>query len=655
MKKLKYIFLSIALMAVAFGCDNGPDGYEVDTKGFLVEAFGPNPVTRLGTLQFVGQHLDRTTSVILPENIEIPASEFIEASSGSFKVTVPLECEEGYVTVNYSGKSVTLTSILTFTEAFEIYSVAPMDAGKTVLEAGDSVVVAGEYLNNVVRIVFENGVATDEDGIGYQARKELHFAVPKGAVSGLIYGEDGNGYQVYAPDELSIVQPTVSGVSPLNVRPGDEVTITGELLDQVVSVTFTGSSEIEAEDFVSQSYTSVVVTVPFDAQDGPVMCLSAAEQEIYTDDSVTITVPTSVSVAAETVYKAGLNVIISGDDLDLVTGITFSGDAAPNSFYYSDGSLYADIPYAAVDGVITLTTSAGKTVETPAIELVKPVITGLDPTELVAGESFTVTGTDLDLVTSVTLNGAACDFETTGTTSITVTTTATSTSGDVTVKAANGDSSTYGSITVTYDSVVVVTDITSSASVGESVTMKGSSFNMIEAIYFEDTKVTEYTSRSDTEMTFTVPSDLVSGTYYINFVLTTGDVEMCPMPIEVKGAVDIRVVWEGEWDLGNWNGFSDLSRNGPFYDNNIPYGTTITIEFTCDASQGWWQIEVCDPDGWPVLDCYGDSFYQCETSDETEHTFVLTDGDVDVLNARGVIVSGCYMVLTKIYVTCPVE
>ncbi len=657
MKNLRYILLSFALIAVFVACDDDPDGYHVDKDSFCIEAFGPNPVVRGDTLTFVGQKLKSVTSVVLPENEEVTSAEFIDFTANSFKLIVPMACESGYVTVYYSNNnSVTLTSMLTFSETFEIYSVAPMESSKTVLEAGDSVVVTGEYLNNVVTVGFVNGVTTDE--IGYQTRSELHFAIPKGAVSGLIYGEDSNGYQVYSSEELTIDQPAISGVSPLSVRPGDEVTISGEMMDQIVSVTFTGASAIESDDFVSATYSKIVVTVPDAAQDGTLTLETAAEQILYTSDAVTIIVPENLSVAAETVFKAGLKAVISGDDLDLVTGVTFNSEVSAD-FYYSDSKIYATIPTTAVDGVITLSMASGKTVDTPSITLVKPAITGLSATEITAGDSFTITGTDLDLVTSVTLNGAACDFTTDSSTSLTVTTTSTSTTGTVAVIAANGDTATSdATLTIVYDSYVTVTSITTSVKIGESVTMVGSNFNMIEAIYFGETKVTSYSSRSDSEMIFTVP-DVEGGTYNITFVLTTGDVETCAIAIEVAGAMTVRVVFEGEHDLGTgWsNALQSLSWMGPFYDDNIPYGTTLTVEVVCDATQGWWQIGICDPNGWSTLESSNalGGYYTFPSSDGTEITFELTDNDVDVLNARGVILAGYALTITKVYVSYAAE
>ena len=92
-------------------------------------------------------------------------------------------------------------------------------------------------------------------------------------------------------------------------------------------------------------------------------------------------------------------------------------------------------------------------------------------------------------------------------------------------------------LTVTPKTITVVSEITASVTAGENVTMKGSNFNMIEAIYLGESKVTSFVSRSDTEIVFTVPAAVVPGTYYPEFVLTTGERENSPRAVEVQGAV----------------------------------------------------------------------------------------------------------------------
>ena len=98
MKKiLKSVFASMAIFAAVVGCEKGPQGYTVDEKAVVLEAYGPNPVLRGAELKFIGQNLDQIQSVVLPVDVEIPASEFIEAGANSFKVIVPIACEPGIV------------------------------------------------------------------------------------------------------------------------------------------------------------------------------------------------------------------------------------------------------------------------------------------------------------------------------------------------------------------------------------------------------------------------------------------------------------------------------------------------------------------------------------------------------------------------------
>lgn len=562
---IKYLFAAAMAVIPLAGCD-----MEESTAGAVVlESYGPNPVLRGSDLTFIGQNFDKVTAVILPVNIEIPASQFKDATATSFKVTVPMECEPGEVSLVFDMGTVTAKTTLSYTEQFSISSVKPQDETKTVLVAGDSVVVEGEYLNNIVKFVFDKGGAVAEgEMIGVHTRRQVTFAVPMGAMTGRIYGEDANGNQVYSENELNILQPTVSGVTPLDVRPGDRVTISGSLLDQVLSVAFTGSEEaIPAEQFGSMSATSFTVTVPSDAKDGALTLISAAQQEIVTEQKIVMRVPAGLELAAENVYKPGREIVITGTDLDLVTGVKFAGgeSGVDGTFSYADGALKVTVPDAAADGALTLSTAAGKSVQTASVTMAKPVITAVSST-VVAGETFAVSGTDLDLVTEVTLGGTGCTFSVADDgKSITVTTSATSATGKVAVSTANGYSTEWPTeVEVSYNSVVIVSSLTESVAPGGTVTMQGSKFNMIEAIYVGTTKVTSYTTRTDTEYVFTIPETVASGSYNLQFVLTTGEEETCALSLEVTGTggdpelpADIMII---DYEVhGNHNGSWDNS------------------------------------------------------------------------------------------------
>ena len=537
MKKILSMAVALAsLLAVLSGCTE--DEFSTDQyvrDGVALNVYGPQPVTRGGQLRFLGSNLDRVVQVIIPGVDPITDIEVVQAGVPSeIRITVPKDGPEpGLVSlVTSDGQTLTTRTELTYSEPIEFEGFSPSSA-----RPGDVITITGDYLNLIQEVIFSDEVLVSETDFESHTRYEIRVKVPEAAQTGVIglgdidmtlpENEGLFANVITSEEELTVVLPTVTDVAPLDVRPGDEVTVTGTLLNCISSVRFAGADEIAAEDFVSRSATEIVVTVPDAAHDGEVVCVAASGIEIPTGKSVTIDLPSVTGVTATSRFKAGLTVMITGSDLDMVTGVTFAGDASAE-FTFSDrtGSITATIPAEATDGVITLTTAAEKSVETQAVTLVKPVITGFGTAEVMAGEDFTVIGTDLDLVTGVTLNGAECEFTADSDMRLTVSTVLTSSTGIVTVTAANGDSADSPSeLIVNHDSITIVTDITASAAPGGTVTMTGSSFNMIESIYLGGTKVTSYVSRSDTEIVFIVPADATPGVYTPHFVLTTGEEE----------------------------------------------------------------------------------------------------------------------------------
>lgn len=650
MKKIfNYMIAAAALLGVALSCVEGPLGYEVDEGAVVLEAYGPNPLLRGNDLTFIGQNLDKVTSVVLPVDIEIPASSFKDVTPNSFKVTVPIEAEAGEITIYYDGGKIVPVTTLSYTEPFYLDELI---ADETVVQ-GDSVTVKGDYLNNIALIGFSGAkVTVPSEEFGTWNRYQITFAIPRGAASGKVYVADANGNQVFSETDINVLQPTVAAVSPADVRPGDVVTIAGTLLDQIDVVKFTGGSDIT--EFKSVAADKLQVEVPWNVQDGVITLTSAAGGSLTTTNAITVKVPASLKVEAESVYKSGLNVVITGTDIDLVTGVSFANGVAQEDFTNAEGKITTAIPATAVDGVITLSTASGKTVTTPEITLVKPTLTGLGATEIVAGNTFTVAGTDLDLVTEVTLAGDKVDFDLDSEEQLTVTTTATNKTGKVIIKTANGTTvESESELTVTYDSFIVVNTLTSSVSVGDEVTMTGSNFNMIESIYLGEIKVTGYSKRADDEMIFTVPTTVETGTYNLRFVLTTGDEEMCALPVEVKGAITTVVLWEGSHDLGNWSSNLEiLAENFA----KVPYGAELHLEYIINESttEPWYQIKPNDKLNWnglqSVIDAFGSDVISCQPG-TTHVSFVLNDSDLDVIATAGAAFGGHLVVITKVYAT----
>ena len=277
------------------------------------------------------------------------------------------------------------------------------------------------------------------------------------------------------------------------------------------------------------------------------MAVSYAGKE-FKAGTIEAVVPTGIAVAPAPV-KAGAEFTISGNDLDLVTAVNLPG-AAKVSFALIDGALVLTVPAKAQEGEITLDMANGDQVSA-GYTLVHPTVTGIAPVELKAGETFEIAGTDLDLITGVTLGGKDVEFVATEK-QIVVTTANTSVSGKVVLSLANGETvEPTEEITLSYDSFIIVNEMPAAEHIGATVTLKGENFMMIENIFIGEAKVTQYISRSDNELSFIMPYNSV-GTYSMYFDLLSGDRETCPQSIEVLLELKYIVAWEGEMDI-TWN------------------------------------------------------------------------------------------------------
>jgi len=538
-------------------------------------SFAPNPVVRGAELRIVGSNLDKIVEVQIPG--AEPITEIEVVSSGrisEIRVVTPADgAEDASVTgpvylKDNAGNTYKSKVDLEFTEGIVLESFSPATA-----MPGDEVIVKGDYLYNVQQVVLNKGVYVTGDQITAKSRRELKFIVPSNAVTGPVTigdVDENNNPDGLIPNnipsktELVIGDPTVKAADRGMLKAGAEITVQGTYLDMIAKAAFrvtTPAAEEGGEPTVADTqvdftladdHKSVKVALPATVVEGEVVLTSYAGKE-FKAGAYTTVIPTEVAIAAETRYKAGLNAVVTGKDLDLVTGATLAGTAL--EFAYADGKITFAIPAAAVDGTVVLTLANGKTVETEAIELVKPTVTEISPLELYAGdENIIVKGTDLDLVTEATLGGKKAEFVLNEDGTIDIITDATSVSGKIVLSLANGVKvEPADEIQMKYHALVIVNSMPSAEHIGAKVTLTGANFMLVENIFIGDAKVQNYFSRTDEEVSFVMPWNKV-GSYNIYFDLLNGDREMVATPIEVLLEINYITGWEGSteitWSVG---------------------------------------------------------------------------------------------------------
>ena len=589
-KIFKFSALAVAALLAFTGCQHeeiSTDQYS-DTS-LALGAFSPNPVYRGGEITIIGSNLDQVAQILIP-GVD-PITVFTVSGSGrecKLVFTVPVDGPEvGKITlVGKDGTRIESVADLTYTEPIIFTSFSPAAA-----MPGDELTIEGDYLNLVQEVIFEGGAYVTE--FVSQSRYMLKLVVPSNAITGrLIVGDpnevldpDKVANKVYSEEELVIGDPTVRSLAAPIVKPGEELVISGAYLDMIQKVVFAGG--VEVTDFtVSEDGKTLTVSIPSNAQSGDVVAVDFAGKD-FVAGSIEMVQPTGLTVEPVPV-KARAELTIAGKDLDVVTSVTFPGAGEASFYFDSEKGIITTVPAKATEGDITLAMDNGDAV-TVAYTLVHPVVTAVAPTELMAGETITVQGTDLDLIVKATLGGKEVGIEYADG-ALTLQTYNTSVSGQIVLTLANGETvAPSETITLSYDSFIIVNEMPSAEHIGALVTLKGENFMMIENIYIGEQKVTGYVTRTDNEIQFIMPYNKV-GVYSVYFDLLSGDRETCPNTIEVLLEQNITVIWEGYEDLGSWSNQPYFANESAFTNAGLAIGDKVRVYYTPLAD--WYQIQI---------------------------------------------------------------
>lgn len=594
-----YIALFFATLVTALGfsgCDNDDD------NSVVLEAFGPSPALRGGDIRFLGRNLDKVKEIILPDNISV--TDITVVSTSEIKITLPQDVVPGYVVLKTDNESFTTKTKLTLSEPISIEKFYKKGTdGVTNVKAGDELVIEGDYLNLIREVIFMDNVAVSlerEDGEEYP-RESLSVIVPLGSQTGKISLSNGAEIPIiiFSEEELTVETASVSEMTPATVKAGNDLTIKGKNLQLIEKVIFESSIEvvIPQDEDIYADITELIVPVPANAKDGAVTLVSYSGLEVSAGD-ITMVIPAVTSIEPVPV-KGGSILTIKGKDLDLVTNITFPNveDAVvPES--KSETQLTVKVPVEAADGKLILNTESEKTVEYN-LTTVKSTITSINPTALTAGENITIAGTNLDLVRSVEFGGGdKVEITPTDATSFIVTVPTTATSGKVILHLANGVTVTSEeSLNVTPSTNPVVTTMPDTGRPNQEITIAGANLNTVETVYFGTVKVTSYSSRTATSMTFTIPADAPMGTYKIKLVNYSGQEFLSNASITVAGVEPVEdlalVIFDFEDRNGN-NAANNAGGWGGIANGKSNAGDGVSGDFfeitssNWDAGAYWW-------------------------------------------------------------------
>ena len=552
--------------------DEGDNGLTV------LNSYGPMPVARGAELRFIGVHLEKVTSIVLPGNIEIPVTAFTSASSTLITITVPQNAIEGLVVLKAPEGDITTKTPMGFSEPIILTSFAP-----ATIKFDEVLTITGDYLNLINEVIFTDRVTVVKTAFISQSRTELKLKVPAAAKTGKIAISNGadDPIIIYSATDLAVTLPGLGTISPNPVKAGTALTITGTNLDLVKSVLFGGNKSVTR--FTSQTLTQIVLTVPTDAQDDTLRIIPASGVKVKSAAPLVLVVPT-VSVTPTSV-KNNADITVTGTNLDLVDKVTFGG--GKQGTIKAGGTptqIMVTVPADAISGVVDFTTKANKTVHGPSLTIINPVFTSFTPTSSAAKTDIVITGTDLDVVSDVIFTGPIKGvIGTRSLTQMTVTVPVGAKTGKITLVTLNGSQIKSATDFTLLANLPNITGFSEpKATPGQILTINGTNMSLIKVLIFPGNVVaTEYGLKTDTKVEVYVPLNTTVGFGTIKLITYEGDEGITPVvfvggtdPVIYPNLVFFNFDGKNSWwgDIGATENLPQYSISGNYFRiNGGPY------------------------------------------------------------------------------------
>jgi hypothetical protein len=383
-----------------------PDG-DITTKTTIgysepisIASFTPASVKAGDELTITGDYLNLVGEVIFTDRVSVLKTNFNSQSRTQIKLNVPDEAQTGKIAVsNAAEEPIIVYSATNLTVKLPAFaSVTPNP-----VKAGTALTIAGTDLDLVQKVTLGgNKVITSANFVSHTAT-EIVLNVPDDTKDGKVIMTPASGVEVISADDLMMVVPTVT-VTPVTLKNGEDITVTGTDLDLIYKVVFGGNKQgtIKAGGTAAQ----ILVTVPDDAITGVVTFFTKADKEIagpnltMIDPAFTSFTPTSA--------KPSTDITITGTDLDLVVDVVFTGDIKGTIGTRTSTQMAVTIPVGAKTGKITLVAKNGATVQS-AIDLTVlsnlPNFTGFTEAKGTPGQILTLNGTNMLLIKELVFPG----------------------------------------------------------------------------------------------------------------------------------------------------------------------------------------------------------------------------------------------------------
>ncbi|WP_291008769.1 IPT/TIG domain-containing protein [Hydrogenophaga sp.] len=280
-----------------------------------ITGFAPASVAAGSQVVITGTNLDRVTSVRLGG---VNAPSITVRSATRIDVLVPSGALSGAIEVSGASGAAQSGTPLTILQVVTVSRVVP-----TSVVTGGELTLSGTQLDRIRRVTL-GGVTLPPVGVANAT--SLRVAVPVGASSGNLTVVDVNDVAQVLPQAITVLTPVViAGFSPSAALVGGQVFLSGQGLDRVSTVLFSGTST--AATITARSASALTVTVPVGAATGAITLQYGVGESLRSSAEFTVIPRIEVdSAAVFTVSAAGNPVTLTGRGLTEVSGVLVGGN-----------------------------------------------------------------------------------------------------------------------------------------------------------------------------------------------------------------------------------------------------------------------------------------------------------------------------------------
>ena len=471
------------------------------------------------------------------------------------------------------------------------------------------------------------------------------------------------GFTSCSDDSLDTNQYNKSGVNilgfgPMPITRGETMRVTGTNLNNVKEVLFPeGNQKITpATTFISGSFQrqnseELTVTIPDQCVPGKLRLLTNDGKTVESVSNITFAEEIKVATISPEKIHPGDILTIKGEYVWNIGQVVFFDFVAVNAEDFivnTRNEIPVRVPMEAKTGEVVYNdgSEGAENISLGTLDIDAAEATGVSNATPEFGETITITGENLDLVTRVdfpAVEDATFNTAEDGK-SITVQVPSNTVSGSIVL-------TSYSGLTTSVDitmplATVSSTDPVKDVKAGQTITIKGEKLDRITQLVLpaieKPLEKGEF-RQSASEIAFVVPEGMGDGRVILiqheNYSVESDKISMYSDAPETT-------IWSGNFVIGNWNaGMQDLAWGGYDWSTAVA-GQVLTIYLKPDMSEGWSQIRVGNG-SWAALP--GTSDVNPLTGEDTKFSVTLTQAMIDEMVANGgLVICGAFFTVSKI-------